>query len=60
MQDLARMAGVSRNTVLRLESEQVTPTPATLAVIRQALERAGVEFRPDGSVRLREAADAQA
>jgi transcriptional regulator with XRE-family HTH domain len=58
MQDLARMAGVSRNTVLRLESEQVTPTPATLAVIRQALERAGVEFRPDGSVRLSEPADA--
>jgi transcriptional regulator with XRE-family HTH domain len=59
MQDLAKKAGVSRNTVLRLEGEQVTPTPATLTVIRQALERAGVEFHPNGSVGLREAADAE-
>ena len=33
--------------------------PAIAAAIRQALERAGVEFHPNGSVRLREPADAE-
>jgi hypothetical protein len=46
-------------TVSRFEIEQSALIPATLAVIRQAFETAGVEFRPDGSVRLREAADAE-
>ena len=57
-QDLAKKAGVSRTTVARFELEQVEPNPATLTVMRQAFEAAGVEFRPDGSVRLREAAEA--
>jgi transcriptional regulator with XRE-family HTH domain len=50
--DVAERSGVSRNTVSRFEAEQVEPNPATLKVIRQALETAGIEFKPDGSVRL--------
>ena len=52
-QDLARKSGVSRTTVARFEVEQVEPNPATLIVLRQALEAAGIEFLP-GGVRLRE------
>jgi DNA-binding XRE family transcriptional regulator len=57
IQDLAKQAGVGRATVSRFEVEQVEPNLATKTVIRQALERAGVEFHPNGSVGLREAAD---
>jgi DNA-binding XRE family transcriptional regulator len=57
MQQLADKARISRNTVIRLEGEQGTPIPATLTVIRQAFEAAGVEFIP-GGVRLREPAEA--
>ncbi len=55
--ELAQRAEVGISTVNRFERGTVQPTRATLAALRQALERAGVEFRPDGSVRLREAAD---
>jgi transcriptional regulator with XRE-family HTH domain len=58
LDDVAGRAHVSRATVSRFEIEQVEPNAATRAVIRQAFEAAGVEFRPDGSVRLREAAEA--
>jgi transcriptional regulator with XRE-family HTH domain len=58
-QDLADRAHVSRNTVTRFELEQGPPNESTMVLLRQALEAAGVEFRPDGSVRLREAADAE-
>jgi transcriptional regulator with XRE-family HTH domain len=57
IQDLAGKANIGRMTVSRFELEQGTPTRATLALIRQTFEQAGVEFIP-GGVRLREAADA--
>jgi transcriptional regulator with XRE-family HTH domain len=59
LQEVADKAGVSRATLTRFEAEQGTPIAATLKVVRQAFETAGIEFRPDGCVRLREAADAQ-
>ncbi len=57
-QELAQRANVGRATVQRLERGQVEPVPAIAAAIRRALEAGGVEFRPDGSVRLREPAEA--
>jgi len=44
LQELADRAGVSRATLTRFESEQGSPIGATLTVVRQALEAAGVEF----------------
>ena len=41
---LAEKAGVSRNTIVRFELEQGGANRATLAVIRQAFEAAGIEF----------------
>jgi transcriptional regulator with XRE-family HTH domain len=41
---LAREAGVSTLTVLNFEAGLTKPIPATLEMIKQALERAGVEF----------------
>jgi transcriptional regulator with XRE-family HTH domain len=52
LDELAQRAGISRLTASRVELGQVTPNPATLTVIRQAFEAAGIEFKPDGSVRL--------
>ena len=61
VRDLARAAQVGVATVNRFETGQVKPTKANLAAIQAALETAGVEFKPDGSVRLREQpAEAQA
>src|SRR4051794_4848149 len=58
---LAEQAGVARMTVLRFEAGQTEPTRGTRALLRQAFEAAGIEFRPDGSLRLREQpAEAQA
>ena len=54
LQELADKAGVSRATLTRFEAEQGTPINATLRAVRQELEAAGVEFLPDGGVRLRE------
>jgi transcriptional regulator with XRE-family HTH domain len=51
---LAREAGVSLPTIANYEAEKTQPIPATLEMIRQALERAGIEFNADGrGVRLR-------
>jgi transcriptional regulator with XRE-family HTH domain len=56
---LAKEAGVSALTIRNYEAGKTTPVPATLAVLRQALEKAGVEFiaEDDGGegVRLRKA-----
>jgi hypothetical protein len=37
-------AGVDERTVRRFENEEVTPRPASLLVIRQAFEGAGIVF----------------
>jgi ribosome-binding protein aMBF1 (putative translation factor) len=56
---LAAEAKVSVSAVNRFEVGHTEPIPITLEALQRAMERAGVEFRPDGSVRLREAADAE-
>ena len=43
VRDLAALAGVSPNTIARLERGEELK-PATVQVIKSALERAGVEF----------------
>ena len=52
IRDLAREASVGSATVTRFENGQAEPIPATLAAMRRAFEAAGIEFKPDGSVRL--------
>jgi transcriptional regulator with XRE-family HTH domain len=56
VEDLAEVAGVHRNTILRAEKGEAT-TP-TMASMRLALEEAGVQFIPKNGggegVRLRE------
>ena len=54
--DLGEHASVSRNTISRFEVERTEPNPATLAMIRQAFEAAGIEFLGSDGVRLREEA----
>ena len=56
VRDLATRAGVAASTVTRFEKEHATPNAATLTVIRQAFERAGVEFTNGDApgVRMRE------
>jgi transcriptional regulator with XRE-family HTH domain len=44
VRDLAKNAGVGTTTIVRFENEKTLPVPATLKVIRQAFEEAGVEF----------------
>ncbi len=55
-EQLASAAGVSIDTVSRLErlSGELDARASTLRALQRALEAAGVEFKPDGSVRLRE------
>jgi transcriptional regulator with XRE-family HTH domain len=45
---LAQEAGVSTLTVRNYEAGATKPIPATLTVIQQALERAGIEFVDEG------------
>ena len=58
---LSEAARVAPNTISRFEAEKTTPIPATLSVIRAALESAGVEFISENGggpgVRLRKAGD---
>lgn len=49
VRDLSEAAGVHRNTITRIETEQTAPGPAIVA-IKKALEAAGVVFLPDGEV----------
>ena len=51
--ELAAKAGVSPETVFRLEKGEALHQRTRIA-IREALEAAGVEFTPDGGVRLKE------
>jgi transcriptional regulator with XRE-family HTH domain len=61
VRDLAAAAGVSTDTVARLERGE-TLKPGTVAAIRQTLEAAGVEFIEENGggpgVRLRKSASA--
>jgi transcriptional regulator with XRE-family HTH domain len=50
--ELAAKAGVSLDTVLGLEKGETLHRRTGIA-IREALEEAGVEFLPDGGVRLK-------
>jgi predicted transcriptional regulator len=43
-QELALRAGIGIVTVRQLEAGTIEPRRATLTVVRQALEKAGVEF----------------
>jgi hypothetical protein len=52
VQDLAVMARVSPDAVLRLEKGETLHQRSVIA-IREAMEEAGVEFLPDGGVLLR-------
>jgi DNA-binding XRE family transcriptional regulator len=55
--ELAKVAGIARTTLIDLEKGQRTPRTTTVEAIRAALEAAGVEFiAPNGGgagVRLR-------
>ena len=56
---LRNQAGAEKTNFRNYEAGKTTPVPATIAVLRQAFERAGVEFlaEDDGGpgVRLRKA-----
>jgi transcriptional regulator with XRE-family HTH domain len=43
IRDVAKLAGVAPSTISRLEAGE-TLQPRTIAAIRQALEKAGIEF----------------
>jgi transcriptional regulator with XRE-family HTH domain len=49
-QQLADAASTGLRTINRFEAEETNPNRATLAVIRQALEKAGVRFTDSGGV----------
>lgn len=56
--DLSREASVSVVTVRNFENEKSTPQRATIEVMRQCFERAGLEFIPENGggagIRFRE------
>ena len=51
--DLAAAARIGVATVNRFEAEQAEPHAVTVDAIQRALEATGVEFLPEGGVRLR-------
>ena len=51
--DLARAAEVSESTIKKFEAGLHDPRPATLKVIRQALEDRGIEFYNGGDPGVR-------
>jgi transcriptional regulator with XRE-family HTH domain len=55
---LAGASNLSESTIRDFEKGRRVPATNNLAAIRRALEAAGVEFKPDGSLRLCEVADA--
>jgi DNA-binding XRE family transcriptional regulator len=44
VRDLAKAAGIHHNTVNSFETERYAGRPETIASMRKALEKAGVEF----------------
>lgn len=57
LEDLAKAAGVHRNTISNFETERYAGSEEALQAIRAALEAAGIEFIPENGggpgVRLR-------
>ena len=53
---LAEKSGISSTTIRKLEAVDGPPDAriSTLRVLQDVLSKGGVEFRPNGSVRLRE------
>jgi transcriptional regulator with XRE-family HTH domain len=51
---LAEGSNLSESTIRDFEKGRRVPATNNLIAIRRALEEAGVEFKPDGSLRLRE------
>lgn len=52
--ELAERAGISAVTIRNYENGRTAPNPATLIVLQQTFERAGVEFIANGrGVQLR-------
>lgn len=51
IRDLAERADVHHNTVGRIENGHL-PSRGTNLLLKLALEKAGIEFKEDGSVRL--------
>ncbi|GAB4073064.1 hypothetical protein GCM10028812_52590 [Ancylobacter sonchi] len=47
---MAKASGVSEVTIRNFEGEKSTPQHATLIVLRQALEAAGIQFLDSGDV----------
>lgn len=58
--DLAEYAGVGKSTVEQFEAGSKTPRRAMLAVMRQALEGAGIEFVGEKNIRVPENGNEQA
>ncbi|MGA7325292.1 MAG: helix-turn-helix transcriptional regulator [Rhodomicrobium sp.] len=44
VRDLAKAAALSPNTISKFENERAEPNRATLTVLRQTFESAGIEF----------------
>ncbi len=55
VRDLAKAAALSPNTISKFENERAEPNRATLTVLRQTFEAAGIEFfnHDEPGVRLR-------
>lgn len=51
-QDLAKLTGISATSIGSIENEQTTPRSSTLEIIKNTLERRGVEFLGLDGVRL--------
>lgn len=52
--DLATATALSADTIRRIESEALQPRPSTMAAIRTAFERKGVEFLANNGVASRD------
>ena len=50
VRELAMEAKVGKATIVRFERDQSKPNPSTMAALRRAFERGGVEFIEDYGV----------
>jgi len=51
--DLASAAGIHVRTILNIENSNHIPRPENLAAIKEAMEKAGIDFLPDNGIRPR-------